>query len=194
MAIFVSKADHCLNELLWRWKSKEIPVDIPLVISNHPDLKETVEAYGIPYYHIPISNETKEEAEQKVLELLEGKVDFIVLARYMQILSPNFISQYPNQIINIHHSFLPAFVGANPYVRAFNRGVKLIGATAHYVTNDLDEGPIIEQDVQRINHRYSVEDLKTAGRHVEKRVLAEAVAWHVEDKVLVHGNKTIVFT
>jgi formyltetrahydrofolate deformylase len=194
MAIFVSKADHCLNELLWRWKSKEIPVDIPLVISNHPDLKETVEAYGIPYYHIPISNETKEEAEQKVLELLEGKVDFIVLARYMQILSPNFISQYPNQIINIHHSFLPAFVGANPYVRAFNRGVKLIGATAHYVTNDLDEGPIIEQDVQRINHRYTVEDLKTAGRHVEKRVLAEAVAWHVEDKVLVHGNKTIVFT
>jgi formyltetrahydrofolate deformylase len=193
MAIFVSKADHCLNELLWRWKSKEIPVDIPLVISNHPDLKETVEAYGIPYYHIPMSRETKEEAEQKALELLEGKVDFIVLARYMQILSPNFISRFPNQIINIHHSFLPAFVGANPYVRAFNRGVKLIGATAHYVTNDLDEGPIIEQDVQRINHRYTVEDLKTAGRHVEKRVLAEAVSWHVEDKVLVHGNKTIVF-
>jgi formyltetrahydrofolate deformylase len=193
MAIFVSKADHCLNELLWRWKSKEIPVDIAMVISNHPDLKETVESYGIPYYHIPMSHETKEEAEQKTLELLEGKVDFIVLARYMQILSPKFISQYPNQIINIHHSFLPAFVGANPYVRAFNRGVKLIGATAHYVTNDLDEGPIIEQDVQRINHRYTVEDLKTAGRHVEKRVLAEAVSWHVEDKVLVHGNKTIVF-
>jgi formyltetrahydrofolate deformylase len=193
MAIFVSKADHCLNELLWRWKSKEIPVDIPLVISNHPDLKETVEAYGIPYYHIPMSRETKEEAEQKALELLEGKVDFIVLARYMQILSPNFISRFPNQIINIHHSFLPAFVGANPYVRAFNQGVKLIGATVHYVTNDLDEGPIIEQDVQRINHRYTVEDLKTAGRHVEKRVLAEAVSWHVEDKVLVHGNKTIVF-
>jgi formyltetrahydrofolate deformylase len=193
MAIFVSKADHCLNELLWRWKSKEIPVDIPMVISNHPDLKEIVESYGIPYYHIPMSHETKEEAEQKTLELLEGKVDFIVLARYMQILSPNFISQYPKQIINIHHSFLPAFVGANPYVRAFNRGVKLIGATAHYVTNDLDEGPIIEQDVQRINHRYTVEDLKTAGRHVEKRVLAEAVSWHVEDKVLVHGNKTIVF-
>lgn len=194
MAIFVSKADHCINELLWRWKSKEIQVEIPMVISNHLDLKETVEGYGIPYYHIPMSHETKEEAEQKVLELLEGKVDFIVLARYMQILSPNFISQYPNQIINIHHSFLPAFVGANPYVRAFNRGVKLIGATAHYVTNDLDEGPIIEQDVQRINHRYAAEDLKTAGRHVEKRVLAEAVSWHVEDKVLVHGNKTIVFT
>ncbi|MDQ6600007.1 formyltetrahydrofolate deformylase [Bacillus salipaludis] len=193
MAIFVSKADHCLTELLWRWKSKEIPVDIPLVISNHPDLKEEVESYGIPFYHIPMSHETKEEAEHKALELIDGKVDFIVLARYMQILSPNFISHFPNQIINIHHSFLPAFVGANPYVRAFNRGVKLIGATAHYVTNDLDEGPIIEQDVQRINHRFTVEDLKTAGRHVEKRVLAEAVSWHVEDKVLVHGNKTIVF-
>lgn len=193
MAIFVSKADHCLTELLWRWKSKEIPVDIPLVISNHPNLKEEVESYGIPFYHIPMSHETKEEAEHKALELLDGKVDFIVLARYMQILSPNFISHFPNQIINIHHSFLPAFVGANPYVRAFNRGVKLIGATAHYVTNDLDEGPIIEQDVQRINHRFTVEDLKTAGRHVEKRVLAEAVSWHVEDKVLVHGNKTIVF-
>ncbi|MBT2655523.1 formyltetrahydrofolate deformylase [Bacillus sp. ISL-18] len=194
MAIFVSKADHCLNELLLRWKSKEIQVDIPMVISNHPDLKAVVEGYGIPFYHIPMSHETKEEAEQKALELLEGKVDFIVLARYMQILSPKFISHFPNKIINIHHSFLPAFVGANPYVRAFNRGVKLIGATAHYVTNDLDEGPIIEQDVQRINHRYTVEDLKTAGRHVEKKVLAEAVSWHVEDKVLVHGNKTIVFT
>ncbi|HZG72535.1 MAG TPA: formyltetrahydrofolate deformylase [Chondromyces sp.] len=193
MAIFVSKADHCLMELIWRWKSKELPVDIPMVISNHPDLKEEVESYGIPYYYIPMSKETKENAEQKALELLEGKVDFIVLARYMQILSPNFISKYPNQIINIHHSFLPAFVGANPYVRAFNRGVKLIGATAHYVTNDLDEGPIIEQDVQRINHRYTAEDLKIAGRYVERRVLAEAVLWHVEDKILVHGNKTIVF-
>jgi formyltetrahydrofolate deformylase len=193
MAIFVSKADHCLSELLWRWKSNEIAVDIPMVISNHADLKELVEGYGIPFYHIPLSQETKGDAERKTLELMKGKVDFIVLARYMQILSPNFISHYPKQIINIHHSFLPAFVGANPYVRAFNRGVKLIGATAHYVTNDLDEGPIIEQDVQRINHRYTVEGLKTAGRHVEKRVLAEAVSWHVEDKVLVHGNKTIVF-
>lgn len=194
MAIFVSKADHCLSELIWRWKSKEIPVDIPMVISNHSDLKELVEGNGIPFYHIPMSKETKEDAEQKALELLKGNIDFIVLARYMQILSPKFISKFPNQIINIHHSFLPAFVGANPYVRAFNRGVKLIGATAHYVTNDLDEGPIIEQDVQRINHRYTAEDLKTAGRHVERRVLAEAVSWHVEDKVLVHGNKTIVFT
>jgi formyltetrahydrofolate deformylase len=193
MAIFVSKMDHCLLELIWRWKSNEIPVEIPLVISNHADLKEVVEGYGIPYYHIPLSKDRKDEAEQKALELLDGKVDFIVLARYMQILSPNFISNFPNQIINIHHSFLPAFVGANPYVRAFNRGVKLIGATAHYVTNDLDEGPIIEQDVQRINHRYTADGLKIAGRHVEKRVLAEAVSLHVEDKVLVHGNKTIVF-
>ncbi|MBZ5749282.1 formyltetrahydrofolate deformylase [Metabacillus rhizolycopersici] len=194
MAIFVSKMDHALMELILRWKSKEIPVEIPMVISNHADLKDVVESYGIPFYHIPMSKETKEDAEKKALELLKGKVDFIVLARYMQILSPNFISKYPNQIINIHHSFLPAFVGANPYVRAFNRGVKLIGATAHYVTNDLDEGPIIEQDVQRINHRYAAEDLKIAGRYVERRVLAEAVSWHVEDKVLVHGNKTIVFT
>ncbi|WP_332631739.1 formyltetrahydrofolate deformylase [Halalkalibacter flavus] len=194
MAIFVSKADHCLMELIWRWKSNEIQVDIPMVISNHEDLKEVIEGYGIPFYHIPISSETKEVAEKKALELLEGKVDFIVLARYMQILSPTFIAQYPNQIINIHHSFLPAFVGANPYARAFNRGVKLIGATAHYVTNDLDEGPIIQQDVKRVNHRYSVEGLKVAGRHVERLVLAQAVSWHVEDKVIVHGNKTIVFT
>ncbi len=194
MAIFVSKTDHCLMELIWRWKSKEIPVEIPMVISNHVDLKEVVESYGIPFYHIPLTKETKEDAEQEALELLKGKVDFIVLARYMQILSPYFISKFPNQIINIHHSFLPAFIGANPYVQAFNRGVKLIGATAHYVNNDLDEGPIIEQDVQRINHRYTQADLKIAGRHVEKRVLAEAVSWHVEDKVIVHGNKTIVFT
>lgn len=194
MAIFVSKADHCLMELIWRWKSKELPVEIPMVISNHPDLKDIVESYGIPYCHIPLSHETKEEAEHKAMELLEGKVDFIVLARYMQILSPGFIAKYPNQIINIHHSFLPAFVGANPYVRAFNRGVKLIGATAHYVTNELDEGPIIEQDILRVNHRYTAEDLKIAGRHVERSVLAEAVSWHVEDKIIVHGNKTIVFT
>ncbi|MFC4559316.1 formyltetrahydrofolate deformylase [Virgibacillus kekensis] len=194
VAIFVSKGDHCLMELIWRWKSNELNVDIPMVISNHADLKEVVEGFGIPFYHIPISPQTKPEAEKKALELLKGKVDLIVLARYMQILSPNFISHYPNQIINIHHSFLPAFVGANPYVRAFNRGVKLIGATAHYVTNDLDEGPIIQQDVLRVNHRYTAEDLKVAGRQVERTVLAQAVSWHVEDKVMVHGNKTIVFT
>jgi formyltetrahydrofolate deformylase len=193
MAIFVSKMDHCLMELIWRWKSNELPVDIPLVISNHPDLKAIVESYGIPYYHIPITQETKQQAEKKMLELLEGKVDFIALARYMQILSPNFVSQHPNQIINIHHSFLPAFVGANPYARAYNRGVKLIGATAHYVTNDLDEGPIIQQDVKRVNHRHTAEELKVAGSHVERQVLAQAVSWHIEDKVIVHGNKTIVF-
>lgn len=193
MAIFVSKMDHCLLELIWRWKSKELLVDIPLVISNHAHLGEEVESYGLSFYHIPLTHETKQEAEQKAMELMEGKVDFIVLARYMQILSPSFIAKYPNQIINIHHSFLPAFVGANPYVRAFNRGVKLIGATAHYVTNDLDEGPIIQQDVQRVNHRYTAEDLKTAGKHIERMVLADAVSWHVEDRVIVHGNKTIVF-
>ncbi|WP_309520804.1 formyltetrahydrofolate deformylase [Brevibacillus agri] len=193
MAIFVSKMDHCLVELLWRVKSKEIRVDIPMVISNHPDAKETVEAYGIPFYHIPLATQSKEEAERKALELLQGNVDFIVLARYMQILSPRFIAHYPNQIINIHHSFLPAFIGANPYKRAFMRGVKLIGATAYYVTNDLDEGPIIEQDVIRVNHRYTEEDLKVAGRHVERNVLAQAISWHVEDKVIVYGNKTIVF-
>ncbi|MFB7641684.1 formyltetrahydrofolate deformylase [Peribacillus butanolivorans] len=193
MAIFVSKMDHCLMELIWRWKSKELIVEIPMVISNHPDLKEVVESYGIPYYHIPITHETKQQAEQKALELLKGKVDSIALARYMQILSPKFISEFPNQIINIHHSFLPAFVGANPYARAYNRGVKLIGATAHYVTNDLDEGPIIQQDVKRVNHRHTIEELKVAGSHVERQVFAEAVSWHIEDKVIVHGNKTIVF-
>jgi len=193
MAIFVSKMDHCLVELLWRWKSKEILVDIPMVISNHPDAKETVEAYDIPFYHIPMSSQSKEESERAALALLQDKVDFIVLARYMQILSPRFIAKYPNQIINIHHSFLPAFIGANPYQRAFTRGVKLIGATAHYVTNDLDEGPIIEQDVIRVNHRQNETDLKVAGRHVERNVFAQAISWHVEDKVIVYGNKTIVF-
>lgn len=193
LAIFVSKMDHCLMELLWRWKSNELLVEIPMVISNHPDLKEVVESYGIPYYHIPITHETKQQAEQKALELLKGKVDSIALARYMQILSPKFISEFPNQIINIHHSFLPAFVGANPYARAYNRGVKLIGATAHYVTNDLDEGPIIQQDVKRVNHRHTIGELKVAGSHVERQVFAEAVSWHIEDKVIVHGNKTIVF-
>ncbi|MGE7687131.1 formyltetrahydrofolate deformylase [Peribacillus simplex] len=193
MAIFVSKMDHCLMELIWRWKSNELPVEIPMVISNHPDFKKIVESYDIPYYHIPLTHETKQQAEQKALELLKGKVDFIALARYMQILSPAFISEFPNQIINIHHSFLPAFVGANPYARAYNRGVKLIGATAHYVTNDLDEGPIIQQDVKRVNHRHTIEELKVAGSHVERQVLAQAVSWHIEDKVIIHGNKTIVF-
>lgn len=194
MAIFVSKEGHCLRELLWRWKSGEIAVEIPMVISNHPDLREEVEALGIPYYHIPVTPETKGEAEKQMLEIMKDKVDFIALARYMQILSPDFVGKYHNKVLNIHHSFLPAFIGANPYVRAFNRGVKLIGATAHFVTNDLDEGPIIEQDVERVSHRYTADNLKVAGRHVEKQVFATAVTWFVDNKVIVHGNKTVVFT
>ncbi|WP_209123917.1 formyltetrahydrofolate deformylase [Alkalihalobacillus sp. BA299] len=194
MAIFVSKEDHCLLELLWKWRSGELIVDIPLVISNHPDLKDTVESYGIPFYHISVSKDTKVEAEQQQIQLLKQyDVDFIVLARYMQILSPNFVSEFPQQLINIHHSFLPAFIGANPYKRAFDRGVKLIGATAHYVTDDLDEGPIIEQDVLRVNHRYTAEQLKIVGRNVERITLARAVSWHNEDRIITYGNKTIVF-
>jgi len=195
MAIFVSKEDHCLLELLWKWRSKELLVDIPLVISNHLDSKETVESYGIPFYHIPVTKETKQQAEQKAIRLLqEHEVDFIVLARYMQILTPEFVKTFPHRIINIHHSFLPAFIGANPYARAFNRGVKLIGATAHYVTNDLDEGPIIEQDVLRVNHRYSADELKIIGRNVERIALSRAVSWHNDDKIIVYGNKTIIFS
>ncbi|MBP1931169.1 formyltetrahydrofolate deformylase [Ammoniphilus resinae] len=193
MAILVSKEDHCLMELLWRQRAGEIPVDIPMVISNHEDTRAAVEAYGIPFYHVPVTRETKKESEQKILELLEGKVDFIVLARYMQILSSEFVTHYPNQIINIHHSFLPAFIGANPYKRAFERGVKLIGATAHYVTDDLDEGPIIEQDVLRVNHRYSADELKITGRQAERIALARAVSWHIDDRILVYGNKTVIF-
>ncbi|WP_018921773.1 formyltetrahydrofolate deformylase [Salsuginibacillus kocurii] len=194
MAIFVSKEDHCLLELLWRYKSGEIKANIPLVISNHDELRETVESYGITFYHIPVTAETKTEAEQKAIDLLESfEIDVVVLARYMQILSPTFVSAFSQRIINIHHSFLPAFIGANPYKKAFDRGVKLIGATAHYVTNDLDEGPIIEQDVLRVNHRDTTEDLRVAGRNVEKITLARAVNWHLLDKVLVYKNKTIVF-
>ncbi|MBO8165071.1 MAG: formyltetrahydrofolate deformylase [Brevibacillus sp.] len=193
IAIFVSKEDHCLLELLWQWKSGVLHADIVMVISNHPDMQATVESFGIPYYHIPVSRENKREAEQKQLELLQGKVDLIVLARYMQILSPRFLQEYPNGVINIHHSFLPAFVGAKPYEQAYRRGVKLIGATAHYVTEELDAGPIIEQDVQRVTHRYDVEALKQIGRQIERTVLARAVNWHLEDRVLVYENKTVVF-
>ncbi|PSL44527.1 formyltetrahydrofolate deformylase [Salsuginibacillus halophilus] len=194
MAIFVSKEDHCLLELLWRHKNGELNVDIPVVVSNHESLRSTVESYGLSFYHIPVQKERKREAEQQAVEVLHAhNVDVVVLARYMQILSPEFVESFPNQIINIHHSFLPAFIGANPYKKAFERGVKLIGATAHYVTDDLDEGPIIEQDVLRVNHRHSAEDLRVAGRNVEKISLARAVEWHVDDKVLVFGNKTVVF-
>ncbi len=193
LAIFVSKEDHCLLELLWQYNSGALHADIAMVISNHPDMKETVESFDIPYYHVPVNKENKAEAEQKQLELIHGKVDLIVLARYMQILSPRFITDYPNKIINIHHSFLPAFVGAKPYERAYERGVKLIGATAHYVTEELDAGPIIEQGVQRVTHRNDVDAMKQIGRQVERTVLARAVAWHVEDRILVYGNKTVVF-
>lgn len=193
MAIMVSKYDHCLLELLWRWRSGELNVDIPFVLSNHEDLRSTVESLGLSYHCFPITKETKEEQEAKTLELLRGQVDFIVLARYMQILSSEFIRHYPSQIINIHHSFLPAFVGAHPYKHAYERGVKLIGATGHYVTEDLDQGPIIEQDVRRVSHRDSVQDLIAVGREIERAVLARAVAAHVEDRVIAFENKTIVF-
>ncbi len=164
-----------------------------MVISNHDTLRETVESFGIPFYHLPITKETKRQQEEKALELMEGRVDFIVLARYMQILTGDFIQHYPNRIINIHHSFLPAFVGGRPYEQAYERGVKIIGATAHYVTEELDAGPIIEQDVARVDHRNDVAQLKAIGRNIERTVLARAVRWHIQDRILVHGNKTIVF-
>ena len=191
--IFVSKLDHCLTDLLWRWKSGELAVDIPFIVSNHRDLEHLARMYDVPYYYIPVRRESRVEDEQRIMELLMGRVDFLILARYMQILEPFFIEAYPHQIINIHHSFLPAFVGANPYARAFERGVKIIGATAHYITENLDEGPIIAQDVIHCNHRDTVEDLVRKGRDVERRVLAEAVRLHTEDRVLVYENKTIVF-
>ncbi|RBW71368.1 formyltetrahydrofolate deformylase [Bacillus taeanensis] len=194
MAIFVSKGEHCLLELLWQWQAGDLIADIPLVISNHPDLRETVESLGIPFYHIPVTKETKKEAEQKQIELVKKyNIDVVVLARYMQILSAEFVKEMPYRIINIHHSFLPAFIGARPYERAYERGVKLIGATSHYVTNDLDEGPIIEQDIERVNHKDNAEDLKRIGRTIERNVLARAVSWHLQDRVLVYSNKTVVF-
>nr|WP_110928804.1 formyltetrahydrofolate deformylase [Bacillus massiliglaciei] len=193
-AIFVSQEPHCLLELLWEWQSGELMTDIALVISNHEDAREIVESMQIPFYHIPANKEIRKEAEEKQLRLLkEYQIDVIVLARYMQILTPSFVAAHPNKIINIHHSFLPAFIGARPYERAYDRGVKLIGATSHYVTNDLDEGPIIEQDIGRVDHRDSADDMKKAGRAIERTVLARAVKWHLEDRVLVHQNKTVVF-
>ncbi|MBA4543066.1 MULTISPECIES: formyltetrahydrofolate deformylase [Thermoactinomyces] len=194
MAVFVSKEDHCLREILWRWSIGELYADIAMVISNHPNMEAIVAPFGIPYYHVPFSKENRDHATRIHLELLEkGRIDTIVLARYMQIIPPDIIDRYQNQIINIHHSFLPAFAGGKPYHQAYDRGVKIIGATAHYVTEELDQGPIIEQDVQRVDHRHQVEDLKRIGRDVERMVLARAVQWHLNDQVLVHGNKTIVF-
>lgn len=192
-AILVSKHDHALQELLWRWKRKQLPTNISMVISNHDDLRESVESFGVPYHHVPVTAETKKAAEDKILDLLDGQADLVVLARYMQILSPHMVEKYPNRIINIHHSFLPAFVGADPYRQASEKGVKLVGATAHYVTAELDQGPIIEQGVARVSHRDTVEDLRELGRSVEREVLARAVRWHLEDRVVVTGNKTLVF-
>jgi len=192
MAIFVSRESHCLFELLWKRQYGELDVDIPLIISNHPDHAEAVERMGYPFMHIPVDKAHKEHTEAQQLELVD-QVDFIVLARYMQILTPAFITTFGRPIINIHHSFLPAFVGARPYERAYERGVKIIGATAHYVTAELDAGPIIEQDVQRVEHSHTVPELKAFGRQIERSVLARAVAWHVEDRVIIHDNKTIVF-
>jgi formyltetrahydrofolate deformylase len=193
MVVLVSKFEHALMELLWRWRRGELPALITGVISNHQDWQKSVEDFEIPFHHVPVSRDTKAAAEQQILELLGDHTDLVVLARYMQIVSGDFVARFPDRIINIHHSFLPAFVGANPYTRAYERGVKLIGATAHYVTAELDAGPIIDQDVIRVSHRHSVDDLRQLGQNIERDVLARAVRWHLEDRVLVHGNKTIVF-
>ncbi|SFL68042.1 formyltetrahydrofolate deformylase [Gracilibacillus orientalis] len=194
VAIFVSKEPHCLLELLWEWQSGDLMADISLVISNHETSREFVEPLGIPYYYIPANKDIRKQVEEKQIQLLqENEIDVIVLARYMQILTPNFVETFKDKIINIHHSFLPAFIGAKPYERAYHRGVKLIGATSHYVTNDLDEGPIIEQDISRVDHRDNVEAMKKIGQSVERSVLARATKWHLEDRIIVYGNKTIVF-
>ena len=192
MAILVSREDHCLVDLLWRHRRHELDAEIPLVVSNHLDHRADVEGFGIPYHHVPVERDRKREAEARLLELLRD-VDLVVLARYMQILSGEFLEALGVPVINIHHSFLPAFAGANPYQRAFERGVKIIGATAHYVTEELDAGPIIEQDVARVSHRDHAEDMVHLGRDIERTVLARAVRWHLEDRVLVHGNRTVVF-
>ncbi|WP_435623056.1 formyltetrahydrofolate deformylase [Flagellimonas sp.] len=195
MALFVSKYNHCLYDLLSRYQSGELWVDIPFILSNHSVLEYIGKQFQIPYYHIPVTKETKEEAEIEQLRyLMEHKVDFIVLARYMQIVSAKIIDQFPNRIINIHHSFLPAFAGAKPYHAAFNRGVKIIGATSHYVTEELDAGPIIEQDVATVSHTHSVKDFIAKGRDLEKIVLARAVKLHLTRKTMVYNNKTVVFS
>ncbi|MDQ8935096.1 formyltetrahydrofolate deformylase [Acinetobacter rudis] len=192
VGILVSKVDHALLELLWRHARGGLDCEITKVISNHEDLRESVENFGIPFEVVPVTKDNKVEAYAKIDELMQGN-DLLVLARYMQILSEEFVSKWTMKIINIHHSFLPAFVGANPYKQAYEKGVKLIGATAHYVTADLDQGPIIEQDVERVNHDFTVEQLRELGQDVERNVLARAVKWHLEDRIIVDGNKTVVF-
>jgi formyltetrahydrofolate deformylase len=193
VALMASREDHCLLDLLWRQRRGELEMDVTCVISNHEELREEVETLGVPFLHIPITRETKPAAEAQALEALTGSAELLVLARYMQILSSDFLERVGCPVINIHHSFLPAFAGSEPYRHAFERGVKLIGATAHYVTEDLDEGPIIEQDVQRVGHRYTIEDLQRVGRDLERLVLARAVRSHLDDRVLVHDGRTIVF-
>jgi formyltetrahydrofolate deformylase len=192
-AIFASKTDHCLLDLLWRQRRGELNLFVTMVVSNHPDLAEKVRQFDVPYFYVPVENGDKKAAEREHLRLLKGNVDLVVLARYMQIISGDFIREIGVPIINIHHSFLPAFIGAGPYQKAKDRGVKLVGATAHYVTEDLDEGPIIEQDVVRVSHADTVRDLMRRGADVERTVLARAVGWHCEDRVLRDGNSTIVF-
>jgi len=193
IAILVSRYDHCLQDLLWRWRRGELEGDVVLVASNHPDLRAEVEFFGLPYHHVPVERERKAEAEAQLLEVLAGRCDLVVLARYMQILSGAFLDRLGVPVINIHHSFLPAFAGAGPYQRARDRGVKLIGATGHYVTEELDAGPIIEQDVIRVSHRDDVETLTRLGADIERIVLSRAVQWHCEDRVLRHGGTTVVF-
>ena len=194
VAIFVSKQEHCLYDLLIRHRAGELACEIAFVISNHPDAGSIANHFGVPFHHLPVTAATKDAQEAAAVELIEsGKIDLIVLARYMQILSPEFVARYPSRIINIHHSFLPAFVGANPYKQAYEKGVKLIGATSHYVTAELDQGPIIEQATIRCSHRDSIEDLVRKGRDLEKRALAQAVRFHLQDRILVYAGKTVVF-
>ena len=193
VVIMASKDDHCLLDLLWRNRRGELEMSIAMVIANHPDLAEQVRPFGVPFIHIPATKDIRAQAEQRQVELLRGNVDLVVLARYMQILTPDFLAGVGCPVMNIHHSFLPAFIGASPYRRARERGVKLVGATAHYVTADLDEGPIIEQDVVRVDHRHDVDDLVRLGADVERAVLSRAVSWHCEDRIIRNGNQTIVF-
>ncbi len=194
VAIFVSKYDHCLMDLLYRYRTGELECEVPLIVSNHPDAQKWATFYDVPFHVIPVPSGGKAEAEAKQFELLAAhKVDLVVMARYMQVLSGEFCRRYPHRVINVHHSFLPAFVGARPYHRAFERGVKLIGATSHYATEDLDEGPIIEQDVVRISHRDGLEDLIEKGRDLEKVVLSRAVRWHIDHRILVYDRKTVIF-
>ncbi len=193
VVLFASRHDHCLLDLLWRWRRRELDMEVVGVVSNRPGLEPEVAAFGVPYHHIPVSASAKPAAEQRALDVVGGNADLVVLARYMQILSGDFLTRVGVPVINIHHSFLPAFAGADPYARAYERGVKIIGATAHYATEDLDEGPIIEQDTTRVSHRASPGELTHIGRDLERVVLARAVRWHLEDRVIVHGRRTIVF-